>query len=50
MELHFFQGSIVYDVYSWWRHQMEAFSVLLALCEGGPPVTSGFPLTKATDA
>ena len=28
---------------SWWRHQMETFSVLLALCEGNPPVTGGFP-------
>ena len=29
---------------SWWRHQMETFFVLLALCKGNPPVTSGFPL------
>ena len=28
---------------SWWRHQMETFSELLALCEGNPPVTGGFP-------
>ena len=28
---------------SWWRHQMETFSPLLALCEGNPSVTSGFP-------
>ena len=27
----------------WWRHQMETFSALLALCEGNPPVTGGFP-------
>ena len=27
---------------SWWRHQMEALSALLALCEGNPPVTGGF--------
>ena len=27
----------------WWCHQKELFSVLLALCEGNPPVTSGFP-------
>ena len=26
-----------------WRHQMETFSALLALCEGNPPVTGGFP-------
>ena len=27
----------------WWRHQMETFSALLALCEGYPPVIGGFP-------
>ena len=27
----------------WWYHQMETFSALLALCEGNPLVTSGFP-------
>ena len=29
--------------HSWWCHQMEIFSALLALCEGNPPVTGGFP-------
>ena len=28
---------------SWWRHQMKTFSALLALCEGNPLVTVGFP-------
>ena len=28
---------------SWWHHQMETFSALLALCEGNLPVTGGFP-------
>ena len=28
---------------SWWRHQMETFSVLLVLCEGNSQVTSEFP-------
>ena len=29
---------------SWWRHQMETFPALLAVCEGNPsPVTGGFP-------
>ena len=28
---------------SWWRHQMETFSMLLALCAGNSPVTSEFP-------
>ena len=26
-----------------WRHQKKALSALLALCEGNPPVTGGFP-------
>ena len=26
----------------WWRHQMETFFALLALCEGNPPATGGF--------
>ena len=30
----------------WWRHQTETFSVLLALCEGKPPVTFGFPYQR----
>ena len=29
--------------YLWWRHQMETFSALLALCEGNPLVSDGFP-------
>ena len=28
---------------SWWRHQMETFSTLLALCVGNSPVTGEFP-------
>ena len=36
-----------------WRHQMETFTVLLALCEGNPPVTGGFlsqrPVTRNLD-
>ena len=27
----------------WWRHQMETFYALLALCRGNPPVSDGFP-------
>ena len=30
-------------VRTWWRHQMETISALLALCEGNPMVTDGFP-------
>ena len=28
---------------SWWRHQIETFSALLALCKGNSPVTCEFP-------
>ena len=34
---------IVIAVSSWWRHQMEIFSALLALCVGNSPVTGEFP-------
>ena len=38
---------------SWWRHQMETFSVLLALCAGNSPVTGEFlvqrPVTRSFD-
>ena len=27
----------------WWRHRMETFSALLAVCVGNSPVTSEFP-------
>ena len=30
-----------YWTWTWWRHQMETFSALLALCEGKPRVTGG---------
>ena len=29
--------------HTWWRHQMETFSSLLALCAGNSPVTGEFP-------
>ena len=28
---------------SWWRHQMETFSALLAICAGNSSVTGEFP-------
>ena len=38
----------------WWRHQMETFSALLALCAGNSPVTGEFPtqrpVTRSYDA
>ena len=30
-------------VHTWWRHQMETISALLALCAGNSPVTGEFP-------
>ena len=32
--------------FSWWRHQMETFSALLALCAGNSPVTGEFPTQR----
>ena len=31
---------------TWWRHQMETFSVLLALCAGNSPVPGEFPTQR----
>ena len=30
----------------WWRHQMEAFSALLAICVGNSPVPGEFPAQR----
>ena len=30
-------------MYTWWRHQMETFSALLALCAGNSPVPVNYP-------
>ena len=30
----------------WWRHQMETFSALLALCAGNSPVIGEFPTQR----
>ena len=35
-------GIVVWSI-SWWRHQMETFSALLALCVGNSPVPGEFP-------
>ena len=32
--------------YTWWRHQMEAFSALMAVCAGNSPVTGEFPAQR----
>ena len=38
---------------SWWRHQMETFSALLAMCAGNSPVPGEFaaqrPVTRSFD-
>ena len=34
------------DGETWWRHQMETFSALLALCAGNAPVTGEFPAQR----
>ena len=38
---------------SWWRHQMETFSALLAICAGNSPATGEFraqrPVTRSFD-
>ena len=43
----------VYSLMSWWRHQMEAFSTLLAICAGNSPATGKFssqrPVTRSFD-
>ena len=31
---------------SWWRHQMETFSALLALCAGNSPLPGEFPTQR----
>ena len=32
--------------YSWWRHQMDTFSALLAICAGNSPVSGEFPTQR----
>ena len=38
--------SVKHLVGSWWCHQMETFSALLALCAGNSPVTGEFPTQR----
>ena len=35
---------------TWWRHQMETFSALLALCAGNSPMTGEFPTQRSSNA
>ena len=48
MKLQFFKYSIVRVKWkiSWWRHQMETFSPLLAICVGNSPVSGEFPAQR----
>ena len=32
--------------YSWWRHQIETFSALLAICAGNSPVPGEYPAQR----
>ena len=32
--------------FAWWRHQMETFSALLAICAGNSPVPGEFPAQR----
>ena len=32
--------------WAWWRHQMETFSALLAICAGNSPVSGEFPAQR----
>ena len=33
-------------ILTWWRHQMETFSALLAICAGNSPVSGEFPTQR----
>ena len=37
---------VQYVIKSWWRHQMETYFALLAICAGNSPVTDEFPAQR----
>ena len=41
-----FPSGIDPNVDSWWRHQMETFSALLAICAGNSPISGEFPAQR----
>ena len=43
---HFAVTAFTNYIYSWWRHQMETFSALLAICAGNSPGTGEFPAQR----
>ena len=40
---HYIETSSEQYLLTWWRHQMETFSALLAICSGNSPVPGEFP-------
>ena len=42
-------ASLANESYAWWRHQMETFSALLAICAGNSPVPTQRPVTQSFD-
>ena len=42
----FYQSTRFCSFHSWWRHQMETFSALLAICAGKSPVPGEFPARR----
>ena len=34
------------EIFAWWRHQMETFSALLAICAGNSPVSGELPAQR----
>ena len=38
--------TVILSAISWWRHQMETFSALLAICAGNSPVSGEFPAQR----
>ena len=41
-----FRTSLFVGCFTWWRHQMEFFSALLAFCAGNSPVYGEFPAQR----
>ena len=42
LKLVYIMQTYMYNEFTWWRHQMETFSALLAICAGNSPVTGEF--------
>ena len=42
----FFTYTTINKYISWWRHQTELFSALLAICAGNSPVPGEFPAER----